>query len=195
MSLGPYAVSYAEKIKRELETLRKKKQHLDGLLNSEKISKSTFDYLAKTLDDEIVKHESQQKTFADTLTSKLKEREEYFKDLELYLAEIELKHVASEIDADLYERESKLLTTGIETARRELNETRKALFEILPNLTLEEPVVEEVTPDIAEEKVEDVEEQAETSEDAEASTEELESTDESTEKEGESGKNPKWWGG
>ena len=153
MSLGSYAVFYAEKIKRELETLRKKKQHLDGLLDGEKISKSTYDYFAKNLDDEIVERGSQQKTEADTITLKLKELEQNTKKLELCLAEIELKHIAAEIDADLYERESKILTLGIENARRELNNTRTALFKLFPEL-----MPKAATTEIEEEKVKEVEE-------------------------------------
>ncbi len=154
MSYGSYALFHAEKMKRELETLRKKKQHLNDLFNGEKISKPTYDYFSKNLDDEISEKESQQKTFADSLTIKLKEQEENTEKLELYLAEIELKNVASEIDANLYEQESKILTLGIENAKRELNTTRTALFKVFPELS---PGGEETKIEKDVEKVEEIE--------------------------------------
>ena len=152
---------FSEKIARELETLRKKKNHLDDLVTGEKISKSTYEYLTKNLEGEIVEKEGQQKTFADTITTKLQELEENIGELELYLAEIELKYIASEIDADLYEKESKVLNLRIENARQELKNSRKVLFKIFPDLTPETPGIDEdVTEVEEEEKIEEVAEEA-----------------------------------
>lgn len=179
MSYGSYALFQAEKMKRELNTLKKKKQHLQDLYDGEKISKPTYDYFSKNLNDEITEKESQQKTFADSLTIKLKEQEENTEKLELYLADIELKNIASEIDANLYEQESKILTLGIENAKRELSTTRTALFKVFPELS---PEAEKIEKDV--ENVEEIEIPSEETVD-EASSEEITSDEITAEEETE----------
>jgi hypothetical protein len=154
-SFEVYVKSSSEIISKELETSRKKQQTLHDLLKVGKISQPTHDYIAKNLDNAINEIESRQKVLADKITSRVSELEEETRALEMFLANLEIGYVAGEIDHDLYERESKSLTLGLENARRELTNIRDTLLSIIPEAT-QEPTIQEV-PEATEESGEVVE--------------------------------------
>ena len=127
-----YAVFSSQMAERELETLKKKKAHLDELLNRGTISKFTYDYILKDLEKSIAEAESKQKVLIDAMTAKLQELEERKKELEMALAQLELKHIAGEIASPFFDQESKLLTSAIENTIRELTNIRRSLISVIP---------------------------------------------------------------
>jgi hypothetical protein len=116
-----------EILNEEYETIKKKKQALDNLLNTGRISQSTFDFFSKEIDEAIEQVERQQKALLDKMNSKTNELEEQIKTLEKLLANFEIQHVSGEVDEEVYQRQITLLSIGIESARRELDSVKEAL--------------------------------------------------------------------
>lgn len=169
-SFEVYVKSSSEIIRKELETTKRKKQALDNLFSEGKISQTTYDYIAKDLDEAINEVESRQKILADKLTSKINELEEQTRTLEMFLANLEIGHATGEYDDELYQRESSYLSLGLENAKRELTNIRDTLLGIIP---------EEVTPTPTPESTEEAETEAETEKTEEApAEEEIEATEE-----------------
>lgn len=116
-----------ERLSEEHGAVLKKKQALNNLLNSGRISQSTFDLFDKEMDEALAEIEAQKKALADKMVAKTKEVEEQIKILERLLANFEIQHVSGEIEEEAYQREITLLSTGLETARQELNAIKEAI--------------------------------------------------------------------
>lgn len=121
-----------EKESRELELAKKKKQALDDLFSTGKISQSTYDDLNNSLTEAIVTIEARQKALAEKMTAKITELEQQIKTLEKFLANTEIEYAAGEIDEELHERESGALTLGLETAKQQLNVIKEAMTDLFP---------------------------------------------------------------
>jgi len=121
-----------EKVSRELELAKKKKQALDDLFDTGKISQSTYDDLNTSLTEAIVAIEDRQKALAEKMTAKITELEQQIKTLEKFLANTEIEYAAGEIDEELHERESSALTLGLETAKQQLNVIKEAMTDLFP---------------------------------------------------------------
>ncbi|RJS80388.1 hypothetical protein CW708_00825, partial [Candidatus Bathyarchaeota archaeon] len=72
-----------DKINEEYEIIRKKKEALDNLLNSGRISQSTYDVFNKELEDAVAEIERQQTVLIERMNSKVKELEQQIKTLEM----------------------------------------------------------------------------------------------------------------
>lgn len=114
------------RLSEEFDVARKKKQALDNLLNNGKISQSTHDIFNKEIDEAIADIEKQQKALLEKMASKVVELEGQVKSLEILLANYEIRHVTGEIDEESYQRDSELLSIGLETARQELEQVKDA---------------------------------------------------------------------
>ena len=112
---------YFDKMNEEYEVVMKKKQALSSLVNSGKISQSTFDLFDKEMDETIAEIERQKSVLLDKMKTKIRELEEHIKVLEMLLANFEIQHVGGEIDEEVYQREIALLSIGLDTARQELD--------------------------------------------------------------------------
>ncbi|UCH69682.1 MAG: CdvA-like protein [Candidatus Bathyarchaeota archaeon] len=128
-----------EKVSRELELAKKKKETLDDLLNTGKISQSTYDDLNKSITEAISEIEARQKTLAGKMTAKITELEQQVKTLERFLANTEIEYAAGEVDEELHERESSALTLGLETAKQQLGVIKEAMADLLPGEAELEP--------------------------------------------------------
>ncbi|MDI6847656.1 MAG: hypothetical protein QMD23_05955 [Candidatus Bathyarchaeia archaeon] len=155
---------FFERLSEEYEMAKKKKQALDNLLNTGRISQSTYELFNKEIDEAIAEIERQQKALLEKMDSKMGELEERVKTMEILLANFE----------EVYQREIGLLSMGLENARQELDAVREAVNQLSSSIqipTTEVVVQQEMEPqppenveasqpevEIVEEPVSDVEE-------------------------------------
>ena len=125
-----------EKINIELDLTKRKKQALDDLLSTGRISLSTHDCLCKDFDEEINQIELRRKALAERMASKLGELEEQLQTLEFFLANSEMAYVAGEINSELYTQESSALNLGMEATKQELNFIKEVIIQLVPKETM-----------------------------------------------------------
>lgn len=155
-----------KKLNEENEMAKKKKQALDNLLNTGRISQSTYDLFNNEIDEAIAEIERQQKALLEKMNSKMEELEAQIKTLERLLANFEIQHVTGEVDDEVYQSEMGILSMGIETAKQELDTVREAvnLLSSGTQISSTEVVVEQkmelqsAETEVSEPKVEVVEE-------------------------------------
>jgi len=158
-----------KRLNEEYEMARKKKQALDNLLNSGRISQSTYELFNNEIAEAILEIERQQKDLLDKMNSKMKELEGQIKTLEMLFANFEIQHVIGEVEEEVYQREISLLSMGLETARKELDAVKDALNQLSTSMQIPAAEVveqQEIKPQ-APENVEVVEQQVSTVEVAE----------------------------
>jgi len=155
MSLWKYSFELSTK---ELEVTKKKKQALDSLYASDKISQSTYECLDKELTKAISELEGHLETLKNRMTSRAQELEKQVSTLELFLASLEIHHAAGDLDDETYEKQNNAILLGLEATRQELDEiemsqkiisqpTKPKVKDVEP----EEPLVEnEEKPEIEE---------------------------------------------
>jgi len=154
MSLWKYSFELSTK---ELEVTKKKKQALDNLYASDKISQSTYEYLDKELTKAISELEGHLETLKNRMTSRTQELERQVSTLELFLASLEIHHAAGDLDDETYEKQNNAILLGLEATRKELTEiemSSKIISQPKPkveDVEPEEPLVEnEEKPEIEE---------------------------------------------
>jgi hypothetical protein len=119
-----------KKLNEEYVMAQKKKQALDNLLSSGRISQSTYDVINKEMEDAIVEIERQQEALLEKMNSKMTELEGQIKTLEMLVANSEIQHVTGEVDEEVYQRESNLLSVGLEATRQELSLIKEAVNQL-----------------------------------------------------------------
>jgi len=147
-----------EKISKDLELAKKKKQALDDLFSTGKISQSTYDSFNKGLTDTITEIETHRKALAEKMTSKITELEQQVNTLEMFLANAEILYAAGEIDDELHTRESNAFTQGLEATKQELEVIKEVVANLMPEkmeLTLPPAPGEIVEAPLAEEVLEE----------------------------------------
>ena len=160
-----------EIVSQELDLTKRKKQALDDLLASTRISQPTYEHLEKGLTETILDLEAQQRSLGDKMTGWADELGEQIQLLELLLANLEIHHATGEIDDDAYDKQNRAILLGIEATKQDLVDIRnilsKTVSETVP--TPSAPTTPETTEEpeqIAEAEAEDtsvpeVEEQVE----------------------------------
>jgi len=128
-----------EKISKDLELARKKKQALDDLFNSGKISASTYESLDKELTNAIQEIEARQKDLAEKITSKITELEKQINTLELFLASSEIQYAAGEIDEDLHANEIGAYTLGLDAVKQQLSFVKEVVAGLTPEVAAPTP--------------------------------------------------------
>ena len=128
-----------EKISKDLELARKKKQALDNLFNSGKISASTHDALNNELITIISDIEMRQKFLANNLASKVEALENQIGTLEIFLANSEIQYVTGEIDEELHANESSAFSNGLRSLREQLTFLKEAVASLMPEVTAPMP--------------------------------------------------------
>jgi hypothetical protein len=139
-----------KKLNEEYAMAKKKKQVLDNLLDSGRISQSTYELIDKEMEDGIVEVERQQDALLEKMNSKMTELEAQIKTLEMLLANSEIQHVIGEVDEEVYQRESNLLSIGLEAARQELNLIRDAVNQLSTGIQPSENEVSKMEVEIVE---------------------------------------------
>ena len=109
---------------------RKKKQALDNLLSTGRISQFTYDSFSKEMDEAVAEIERQRSALLEKTSSKMRELESQIKTLEMLFANFEIQHVAGEVEEETYQREIGLLSTGLEAARHELESVNEAVNQL-----------------------------------------------------------------
>jgi len=118
------------RLNEENEIAKKKKQALDGLYEKGKISQSTHDSFNADIAATIAEIEKQQQDLIKKMTAKTAELHSQIKTLEMLLANYEIQHVAGEIDENTYNIEINLLSSGLETAKHELETIQNAVTQL-----------------------------------------------------------------
>lgn len=118
-------------VSKDLELLRKKKQALDDLLSSNKISQLTYEHLNKEISEALADVERYLENMICKMRYRMEDLEKQINILEIFLANVEILRVAGEIDDETYERQSKALAIGLESMRNEVNEIRGALERVM----------------------------------------------------------------
>jgi hypothetical protein len=126
------------RLNEEYELARKKRQALDNLLNDGKISQSTHNLFNREIDDAIAEIEKQQKALLEKMSCKMVELEGQIKTLEILLTNFEIQHVTDEIEEEVYQRETGLLTMGLEAARKELEMVKEATDQLSNEIVTEQ---------------------------------------------------------
>ena len=111
---------------------KKKKQALDNLFETGRISQATRDSFDNDISAVIMEIEKQQKDLLTKMQGKTQELEGQIKTLETLLANYEIEHVVGEIEEEVYQREINLLSTGLESAKRELEIIKEAANNLCP---------------------------------------------------------------
>jgi methyl-accepting chemotaxis protein len=142
-----------KRLNEEYEIAKKKKQALDNLFETGRISQATRDSFENDINAVIMEIEKQQKDLLAKMQGKTQELENQIKTLETLLANYEIEHVIGEIDEESYQREITLLSTGLETAKHELEVIKEATNQLCtpveapttePSLPVEESKTEVV---------------------------------------------------
>jgi hypothetical protein len=115
-----------KRLNEEYEIAKKKKQALDNLFETGRISQSTRDSFNGEIVAAIAEIEKQQQDLLAKIQLKTQELESQIKTLETLLANYEIQHAVGEIDEEIYQREVNLLATGLETAKHELDVIKEA---------------------------------------------------------------------
>lgn len=131
-----------KRLNKESEMARKKKQALDGLLSNGRISQSTYDVFSKEIDEAVAEIARQQNALLEKMNGKMHELEEQIKTLEMLYANFEIQHVAGEVDEEVYQREIVVFSTGLDTARHELETVKEAVGQLSGVGVAVEPEVE-----------------------------------------------------
>lgn len=118
------------RLNEEYELAKKKKQALGNLLETGKISQTTHSLFTREMDEAVAEIDGQRKALLGKMASKAMELEEQIRTLEILLANFEIQHVTGEVDEDTYHRETELLGTGLETAKKELDDVQYAVNQL-----------------------------------------------------------------
>jgi len=116
-----------KELKEEYETAKKKKIALDNLMDTGKISQATHDMFSVEIAEAITEIERQQKALFQKMNAKMIELKEQIRTLEILLANFEIQHVIGEVNEETYQRETTVLSTGLENTRKELDLVKQAV--------------------------------------------------------------------
>lgn len=150
-----------KRLNEEYELAKKKKQALDNLFETGRISQATRDSFAGDISSAIAEIEKQRQDLAEKMQAKTQDLENQLKTLENLLANYEIQHVVGEIDEEIYAREINLLANSLETTRNELGVIKQATDQLFPpaqptqELIISEPAAPVAESTIAQPAVEE----------------------------------------
>ncbi|MGB9914945.1 MAG: CdvA-like protein [Candidatus Bathyarchaeales archaeon] len=119
-----------KRLNEEYAIAMKKKQALDNLFKTGRISEATRNSFESDINAVLMEIEKQQKDLVVKMQGKMQELESQIKTLETLLANYELQHVIGEIDEESYQREITLLSNALETAKHELASIKDAINQL-----------------------------------------------------------------
>lgn len=112
---------------KELDLIKRKKQALDDLVSSGRISQSTYEHLNSEINEALTSVEKYLETIVCKMESRAQDLEKQIGTLEIFLASTEMLHVTGEIDDETYEKQMKAINLGLEAAKQELSEIKSIL--------------------------------------------------------------------
>ena len=141
------------RLNEEYELASRKKRALGSLLDTGKISESTHNLFTKEINEAVAEIDGQRKALLGKMASKAMELEEQIKTLEILLANFEIQHVTSEVDDDTYNRETELLSIGLDMAKKELDDVQTAVNQlsnddITTQQEIERPQIQASEPEV-----------------------------------------------
>jgi len=125
-----------DRVNAERDLGNRKKDAIDTLLGSGRISQFAYDCVCKDLNEEIGQIEIRRKALTDKMTKKLGELEEQQQTLEFFLANSEMAYAAGEINDELHARECSALSLGLDAVKQELNWIREVIIQLVPKEAL-----------------------------------------------------------
>jgi len=117
---------------KERDLVNKKKQALDSLLSSGRISKSTYDYINEEISGTLKDIEDLTAKVQEKMKARLDDLEKQKELLERFIASLEIYHAAEEIDEISYEKQREALNLGLESTTSEISEISEALVKLSP---------------------------------------------------------------
>ena len=142
-----------KRLNEEYELAKKKKQAVDNLYITGKISQFTRDSFNKDINATIVDIERQQKDLLEKMQFKTDELASQINTLESILANYEIQHVVGEIEECAYQRDVLLFTAVMDATRNELETIKQATMQLcVPVSTIQTIVPPELpvdTPTVA----------------------------------------------
>ena len=132
------------RLNEEFEMAKKKKQALDNLFETGRISQTTHDTFNNDIHSVLMEIEKQQNSLLEKMQNTTQELDGQVQILESLLTNYEIQHAVGEIEEDIYQSEIHLLSNGLETARRELSKIKEAVSQLTPPV---EPPTDETTID------------------------------------------------
>lgn len=115
----------------------RKKQALDKLFETGKISQSTRDSFDSNIKAALTEIEKKQKDLLVNMQLKSQELLDQIASLEMLLANFEIQHVVGEIEDDAYQREINLMGTSLDSAKNELGLIKQAMDQLYPETVLD----------------------------------------------------------
>jgi len=119
-----------ETIIRELELANRKREALRDLLERNRMSRSTYDYLIRELEDEIGRFRDHMRVLAKRMNERKSELHRQERMLEMFLAWLELMHVGGEVDEETYNHQRDTFMSGLDATRSEIRRIDEALRKI-----------------------------------------------------------------
>ena len=123
-----------------MELAKKKKEALNNLFNSGKISASTHDSLDSELGAMIADIEVRQKILAKNLTTKVDDLVKQISTLEIFLANSEIQYAAGEIDDEIHANESNAFSSGLRSLKTQLSYLIDAVATMEPEVAEPTPI-------------------------------------------------------
>jgi hypothetical protein len=139
-----------DRINEEYEIVQRKKQALDNLLSTGKISQSTYDSFSEEMNNAVAEIEKQQRALLEKMNLKVNELEQQVKILEMLLANFEIQHATGEIDDEIYQHKTELLSMGLEAAKQELDVTKESVNQFSGRVQVTEAIEPPPTPETME---------------------------------------------
>jgi len=115
---------------RELELANRKREALRDLLERNRMSRSTYDYLIRELEDEIGRFRDHMRVLAKSMNERIGELHRQERLIEGFLAWLELMHAGGEIDNETYNHQMDIFTSGLDATRGEIKQIEEALRRI-----------------------------------------------------------------
>ena len=134
------------RLNEEFEMVQKKKQALDNLYETGRISQSTHDSFNNDIDIVLKEIEKQQDALLNKMQKTTKELDDQIMILETLLANYEIQHAVGEIEEDNYQNEIHILNTGLDSAKRELEKVKEAVCQL--TLNFEPKITEPINDNI-----------------------------------------------
>ena len=119
-----------ETIIRELELANRKREALRDLLERNRMSRSTYDYLIRELEDEIGRFRDHMRVLAKRMNERISELNRQERMLEMFLAWLELMRVGGEVDEETYNHQRDTFMSGLDATRSEIRRIDEALRKI-----------------------------------------------------------------
>jgi sporulation protein YlmC with PRC-barrel domain len=132
----------AEKLMKEFALAHKRLQALDSLMHEGRITQYVYNDLRKTYEAATTELEEMRKILIEKLRVRADEVETQVRDLEKFLANIEVQHMTGEIDDEAYQ----LATNSLKLGLSQLNAEKKDVETLLAEITQPEAAPTPVTP-------------------------------------------------